>query len=497
MSATVVPLRDEDKPVLPPCNIEAEMALLGGLLVADGVHYPRVVEAGLKPEHFYDPVHERIFTAIGRMAAEGKPPNPTTLRHVFEHDPEFAAYGGVQYLARLARAAVTTINLPHYARTIFELHLRRGMLGLSIDIDAAARDVYGEDHKGDVFQQAADLSAKLDEIACAAPLTRRPAPIGKAMAAGLSNMEAVIKAEGRVVGVPTGIRELDKLLGGLRPGDDIVLAGATGIGKTGLALTIARNAAALNAPGAEVAPAVLYFSLEMPAAQMGARLIAAETGISVERQRAGPLTTADIEKAVHATRLVQQLPLTFEDNFVAAVSQVRRRCAEVQRRQGLALIAVDYVQLMVGEAGVRHRVEELSQITRDLKRLAVDLGVPVIVVSQLSRALESREDKRPLLSDLRESGSIEQDADTVIFVYRDAYYWQRKKPRREAGADQAGFDIRFREWLHGMRERENKAELIVAKNRHGPVRTLEVGFSGPRVWFHDLPDDTAGQQELI
>jgi len=473
---------------VPPRNLEAEQALLGAILVNNRA-YERVSEF-LRGEHFSDPIHGRIFEACARLIERGQIADGTTLKHVFDTDPEFAEIGGADYVARLARAAVTVINAGDYGRIVYDLHLRRRLIDLGEDVINGAFDTRVEATASDQIQQA---EQKLYDLATAGDFEGGFRPFNDAMASAIDMAQSAFQREGKLAGVATGYKKLDLLLGGMHPSDLIVIAGRPSMGKTALATNIAFNAAkayreivdeARNRHVADGA-SIGFFSLEMSAEQLATRILAEEAQVPSEKIRKGELTHEDFERVVRASQNLQKAPFFIDDTPALTISALRTRARRLKRQHGLGLIVVDYLQLVAGGSGGRehNRVQEISEITRGLKTLAKELNVPVVALSQLSRAVEQRDDKRPQLADLRESGSIEQDADVVIFIFREEYYLERSQPR-EGTPDHD-------EWVAKMDLVHNLAEVIVAKQRHGPTNKVVLSFEGKYTKFGNIEDDRA------
>jgi len=472
---------------IPPRNVEAEQALLGAILVNNRA-YERVSEF-LRPEHFADPLHGRIYAACARLIERGQIADGTTLKHIFDADPNFAEIGGADYVARLARAAVTVINAADYGRIIYDLHLRRRLIDLGEDV---VNDAFDTQTDTRASEQIATAEQKLYDLATAGDFEGGFQAFHAAMALAVDKAQSAFQREGRLVGVGTGFRKLDNLLGGLHPSDLIVLAGRPSMGKTALATNIAFHAAktyrevldeAGNRHPADGA-VVGFFSLEMSAEQLATRILAEESHIQSEKIRKGEISHDDFTRLVQASQELQRAPFFIDDTPALNISALRTRARRLQRQHGLGLIVVDYLQLVAAGGGREHnRVQEISEITRGLKTLAKELNVPVLALSQLSRAVEQREDKRPQLSDLRESGAIEQDADVVMFIYREEYYLERGQPREGTPEHD--------EWVAKMEQVHNLAEVIVAKQRHGPTNKVALGFEGAFTKFSDIEDDRA------
>ncbi|MGD1878859.1 MAG: replicative DNA helicase [Kiloniellaceae bacterium] len=477
---------------LPPSNDEAEQALLGAIL-ANNAAYEKVSDF-LRAEHFADGVHARIFEACGKLIERGQIANAIQLKNLFEQESALAEVGGAQYLAQLQSSYVTIINAVDYGRTIHDLYLRRQLIALGEDM---VNDAFDYDLDIDASQQIAVSEDKLYKLAEIGEIEGGLTPFRSAVLESLHMTEAAMKRDG-LAGVSSGLTDLDRLLGGLHPSDLLILAARPSMGKTALATNIAFNVAAgtrveKDAEGnrVEQRQPVAFFSLEMSAEQLASRIIAERTGVRSDSMRRGDIQDEDFDKIFEASRELSELPLFVDDTPALSVSQVRTRARRLKRQHGLSFIVVDYLQLMQPPAGKRsdNRVQEVSEITRGLKALAKDLDVPVMALSQLSRAVEQREDKHPQLADLRESGSIEQDADIVMFIYREQYYAERAEPTQRDGEEDSKFHERYERWKERCERAYGKAESIVAKQRHGPIGSREFAFDGDTTRFSDLVSD--------
>jgi replicative DNA helicase len=480
---------------LPPANYEAEQALLGALL-ANNKAYDRVAEF-LIPEHFADPVHGKIFAAIARRCARSEIADPITLRGEFEHTGVLDEVGGTGYLAKLLTAMVGIINAADYGRTIRDAWLRRQLIDIG---EVVVNRAFGAEPELDGAQQIEAAEQTLFDLAKHGVADGGHITFEVALTRAIEVASAAFKNQGAVSGLDTGLRDLNKKMGGLHPSDLIILAGRPGMGKTALATKIAFGAArALLAnartenPNAMAKKAIAVFSLEMSADQLATRLLAEEARVSADRIRRGEISARDFDNFVKVSREICQMPLLIDDTPALTLSALRTRCRRIERMNGLGLIVIDYLQLMRPAAGTKpeSRVLEISQITQGLKAIAKELKVPVLALSQLSRAVESRDDKRPQLSDLRESGTIEQDADVVMFIYRDEYYLQQREPKIVAFDREDKFQEAMEKWKSDMSSVYNKAELILAKQRHGPTGKIDLFFEGEFTRFADL-DTTHG-----
>lgn len=468
----------------PPHNYEAEQGLLGALLVNNAA-YERVGDF-LRPEHFADPAHGRIFAAIGKLVDRGQIANPVTLKSLFDQDGALAEVGGAQYLVKLAASVVAIVNAEDYGRTVHDLYLRRQLI-------AVGEDMVNEAHKHELEtsgkEQIELAEGKLFQLAESDQVERGFISFRDAMTSSIEMAEKAYKRDGKLTGVPTGLIEMDRLLGGLHPSDLLVLAARPGMGKTALACNIAFAATmqAVDDPEAERF-VVAFFSLEMSAEQLATRLLAEQIDVPSEKIRRGELNQDDFNKLVAASQRLERTPIFIDDTPALSVTALRTRARRLKRQHGLHLLVVDYLQLLRPTAGAKseNRVQEVSDITRSLKAIAKELNVPVLACSQLSRAVEQREDKRPQLSDLRESGSIEQDADVVMFIYREEYYHKREVPVRRADENDEKYHDRMDRWQQHGDEILGIAEVIVGKQRHGPTGTIKLQFDGPTTKFSNL-----------
>jgi len=485
----VTPLRQAGdlSPRIPPHNYEAEMALLGAIL-ANNLTFDKVNEF-LRPDHFADALHGRIYEAAGKLIERGQIANALTLKSLFDQDPALLEHGGAQYLARLAASVVTIINAEDYGRAIHDLHLRRQLIDLG---EVMVNTAHDHDLDLPATGQIETAEEKLFRLAETGDTENGLRPLTEALTGAINMAEAAVKREGHVTGVTTGLVDLDKKLGGLQPSDLVILAGRPSMGKTALATNIAFNAALAHKLAPENGGRVAFFSLEMSAEQLATRILAEQTGISSDRIRRGEISRDDdFSRLVIAAQDLQTLPMHIDDTPGLSVPAMRTRARRLKRRHGLGLIVVDYLQLMRSPAGLRseNRVQEVSEITRGLKAIAKELEVPVLALSQLSRAVEQRDDKRPQLADLRESGSIEQDADVVMFIFREQYYHERGEPKQRDDESSEKFAERHSRWLERGERVHNVAEVNIAKQRQGPIGTVELYFDGMVTKFGNLSRD--------
>jgi replicative DNA helicase len=498
----VSPLKTRDDDALslrsPPHNFEAEVQLLGAIL-ANNRGFEKVADF-LQSAHFMDPRHARIFEACGKLINRGQVASAVTLKNYFEQDATLTEIGGPAYLGKLAGAAVTIINVAEHGRIIHDLYLRRQLIGLGEDVVNRA---YAHDLETAAQDQIELAEQTLFDLATKGENEGGLKPLAKATAEAVKMADAALKRNSHVTGVTTGLIDLDRKLGGLHPSDLLILAGRPGMGKTALATKIAFCAAAARHKAIEARKenpkpdndqpldggVVAFFSLEMSAEQLATRLLAEQTEISSDDIRRGAVAMADFGKFVQASAELEKLPLFIDDTPALTVPLLRMRARRLKRTHGLDMIVIDYLQLLGSPAGARpeNRVQEISAITRGLKALAKELQVPVVALSQLSRAVEQREDKRPQLADLRESGTIEQDADVVMFVYRQAYY--EREPERREDEPNDKFVGRMADWQEKMAQIHNRADVLIAKQRHGPTGTVKLFFDGRFTKFDNLAQD--------
>ncbi len=478
----------------PPHNFEAEQALLGAILVNNSA-YQRVAEF-LKPEHFADPLHGKLFDAVSRLIERGQVVSAVTLKSYVEQDEAVKAAGGATYLARLASASVHVIDAGDFGRTVHDLYLRRQLIDVG---EGMVNGAFSGDIDEMALQQIELAEKKLYDLASSGQVDGGFRPFRAALTEATLAAEAAYHRVGQLTGVASGLFQLDQLLGGLHRSDLIILAGRPSMGKTALATNIAFNAvkAYREEHGDDGKPKVAdgavvgFFSLEMSAEQLATRILSEQAGISSEKIRKGELLGGDFDKVLSVSQELEHLNLFIDDTPALTIAALRTRARRLKRTHGLGMIVVDYLQLLNGSGRNKqdNRVQEVSEITRGLKTLAKELDVPVLALSQLSRAVEQREDKRPQLADLRESGSIEQDADVVMFVYREEYYLQRGEPTRRAEENDQRFNERHDSWKQRCEQTYGKAEVIVAKQRHGPTGIVRLSFEGHITKFDNLAAD--------
>jgi replicative DNA helicase len=475
-----------------PGNLEAEQALLGAILVNNDAFYR--VSDFLKPVHFNEALHRRIYEVAGDIIRMGKIANPVTIKTFLPADDKVGEMSVSQYLAALAGSAVTIINAEDYGRAIYDLALRRSLITIGEDMVNIAYDA-----PLDMPPQAQieDTERRLFELAETGRYDGGFQSFSDAIAQAIDMAGAAFERDGHLSGISTGILSLDAKMGGLQRSDLIVLAGRPGMGKTSLATNIAYNIAAAYEPEeqpdgsfkARNGGVVGFYSLEMSAEQLATRIISEQSEVSSSKIRRGDITEADFDKLVACSTHMQKVPLFIDQTGGISIAQLSARARRLKRQRGLDCLVVDYIQLMTGAGkSGENRVQEITQITTGLKALGKELGVPIIALSQLSRQVESRDDKRPQLSDLRESGSIEQDADVVLFVFREEYYVKNLEPRDPD-------DPKYTEWEQQMDKVKGTADVIIAKQRHGPTGTVKLAFQSEFTRFTDLADPSFTQYE--
>ncbi len=478
----------------PPHNFEAEQALLGAILINNNA-YQRVAEF-LRPEHFADPLHGKLFDTLGKLIERGQLVSAVTLKTYVENDEDIKAAGGATYLARLAASSVHVIDAGDFGRNIHDLYLRRQLIDVG---EGMVNSAFSPDVDEMALQQIEIAEKKLYDLASSGQIEGGFKSFRASLTEAMVSAEAAYHRAGQLTGVATGLFQLDQLLGGLHRSDLIILAGRPAMGKSALATNMGFNAAKAyreelgddGRPKVADGAVVGFFSLEMSVEQLATRMISEQAEIPSEKIRKGELISADFDRVLSVSHELEHLNFFIDDTPALSIAALRTRARRLKRTHGLGLIIVDYLQLLApsGKTRQENRVQEVSEITRGLKTLAKELDVPVLALSQLSRAVEQREDKRPQLADLRESGSIEQDADVVMFIYRDDYYLQREEPKRRDNETAEHYNARHDDWKQRCEQQYGKAEVIVAKQRHGPTGIVRLAFEGQFTKFGNLPAD--------
>ncbi len=480
--AQINPVGTEQAEEALPHNIEAEQQLLGAILTNNDV-YDRVASV-ISEAHFYDPVHARIYEVAASRIAKNALASPVTLKAFLEDDSGLKELGGPAYLVRLAGAAISSFAARDYAQMIYDLAIRRKLMQLGQDITAKAAKVEVANEPKEQIVEAEQALYKLGE---AGTTSSGFQSFLRAVTDAVNVANAAYQREGGLAGISSGLKDMDKKLGGFHKSDLLILAGRPSMGKTSLATNVAFNIAKAyrkgqlqdGSEGAIDGGVVGFFSLEMSAEQLAARVLSEAAEVPSEQIRRGDMTETEFRRFVDAAKTLEACPLFIDDTPALPISQLAARARRLKREHGLDVLIVDYLQLVRPATAKDSRVNEVSEITQGLKAIAKELDIPVIALSQLSRQVENREDKRPQLSDLRESGSIEQDADVVMFVFREEYYKEREKP--------GDHDLEaMGKWQEEMERLHGRAEVVIGKQRHGPIGTVELAFEGRFTRFSDL-----------
>ncbi len=469
-----------------PHNIEAEQALLGAILVNNEAFYR--VSDFLEPRHLFEPLHQKIYEVTAGLIRSGKIATPVTLKTFLPPETDIAGMNPAQYLARLAAEATTIINAADYGRTIYDLATRRDLIRIGEDLVNVAYDATVDFAPSD---QIEDAERRLYELAEVGRYDGGFLRFSDALKDAVELASKAYQRDGHLSGLASGFTDLDQLMGGLQASDLVIIAGRPAMGKTAFATNIAYHVAAeyRGKPRADgsietVSGGVVgFFSLEMSAEQLATRILSEQTNISSSQIRRGQITAAEFDKLKERTSEIQHLPMYIDETGGLTIAQLAARARRLKRQRGLDVLVIDYIQLLQGSSrrAQEGRVQEVTEITTNLKALAKELNVPIVALSQLSRQVENRDDKRPQLSDLRESGSIEQDADVVLFVFREEYYLSNKEPR--PGSDE------HIKWQTEMAAVHGKAEIIIGKQRHGPTGTVNVQFEASVTRFDNLASE--------
>ena len=455
-----------------PSNLEAEQALIGSILVNNDI----IDEVSTIINHtsFYDPAHTKIYEVIETLNNKGMIANPITLKNFFEKDNMLNEVGGTEYLVKLTRFSGSVKQAIDYAKVIHEMYLRRELVMISDNL--SSETLNAKDQSAEKIIESTEKS--LFDLAERGSFSQSFLKFNQALDQTIEMATLAMKNDRGIVGVPTGLTDLDEKLGGLHKSDLVILAGRPSMGKTALATNIAYHAAQ-NILSRQEKSSVAFFSLEMSSEQLSTRILSEQSRIRSDDIRRGKVTEEEINRYIETSRNIYNLPLFIDETPAITIATLSNRARRIKRLFGVSLIVVDYIQLMRSSTSKNEgRVQEISEITQGLKALAKELGVPVLALSQLSRAVEQRDDKQPQLADLRESGSIEQDADVVMFVYREAYYLERKQPKLGS--------IEHAEWQSKMNDVNGLADIILGKQRHGPTGTVKVEFEGIYTKFKDL-----------
>ena len=475
-----------------PSNLEAEQALLGSILVNNDIIDE--ISNFIYPQTFYDPSHIKIFEVIESLNNKGMIANPITLKNFFEKDNMLKEVGGTEYLVKLTRFSGSAKQAVDYAKVIHEMYLRRELVQISDKLSSDTLNANSQEQNAETIIESTEKL--LFDLAERGSFSQSFLKFNQALDQTIEMATLAMKNEKGIVGVPTGLTDLDEKLGGLHKSDLIIIAGRPSMGKTALGTNIAFNCAIKYleekdefqnkkiVDGGKVA----FFSLEMSSEQLATRILAEQTKISGDKMRKAELNKQDFNKIAKTSSELENLNLIIDDNPVLTIPTLRSRARRLKRLHDINLIIIDYLQLMSSSSNNRNdgRVQEISEITRGLKSIAKELNIPVVALSQLSRQVEQREDKRPQLSDLRESGTIEQDSDVVMFIYRESYYLERLEPIRKSEEDDMKYNERVSRWQQLTNENYNKAEIIIAKQRHGPIGSIKMHFDANYTKFSDL-----------
>ena len=463
------------QPERQPSNLEAEQALLGSVLVNNDIIDE--ISSIIKPSIFYDPAHVKIYEVIENLNNKGMIANPITLKNFFEKDNMLSDVGGTEYLVKLTRFSSSMKQALDYAKIVHEMFLRRELVMISDKLSSDTLNANEKEENAEVIIENTEKS--LFELAERGSFSQSFLKFNQALDQTIEMATIAMQNDQGIVGVPTGLKDLDEKLGGLHKSDLIILAGRPSMGKTALATNIAYNASQHILKRQEKS-SVAFFSLEMSSEQLSTRILSEQAKIRSDDIRRGKVTEEEINRYIETSRNIYEIPLYIDETPAITIATLSNRARRIKRLFGLSLVVVDYIQLMRPGSNKKSegRVQEISEITQGLKALAKELSVPVLALSQLSRAVEQRDDKQPQLADLRESGSIEQDADVVMFVYREAYYLERKQPKLGS--------IEHAEWQSKMNDVNGLADIILFKQRNGPTGTIKVEFEGIYTKFKDL-----------
>jgi len=456
-----------------PSNIEAEQALIGSILVSNDI-YDEITPI-IDSNKFFDPIHSKLFDTIENLISKGLLANPITLKNYFENNDGLKELGGQEYLINITKFSTSTKQAIDYANIIHQMHVRRELIKISESVLNEASNNEVSSSGEDIIQNA---EKSLFDLAERGHFNRSFLKFENALKQTIDMAKKAYQNEEGIVGVPTGLTDLDARLGGMHKQDLVIIAGRPSMGKTALATNIAFHAAR-NIEKKGIKSTVAFFSLEMSSEQLATRILSEQAKIKSNDIRRGKVSENEFEKFIETSKNIYDLPLYIDETPAITISAISNRSRRIKRLFGLDLVVVDYIQLM-RSSGRKYdgRVQEISEITQGLKALAKELDVPVLALSQLSRAVEQRDDKKPQLSDLRESGSIEQDADVVMFVYRESYYLERKEPTLGS--------IEHAEWQQKMDEISQLADIMISKQRHGPTGNVKVEFEAIYTKFKDL-----------
>ncbi len=449
-----------------PANIQAEQMLIGAVIINPNLL--EQVNEFLRPEHFFEKLHQKIYSSIEILSEKGITPSAITLRSMLDKEQLYDEAGGNEYIIKLTTIAMVVINPKDYGKIIYDLAIKRNLIAIGEDIVNQAYDATIEEEATDQLEEA---EAKLYKLASEGLNERSFVAMSETVNESLDSINRAMKNQDHVTGISTGLIDLDHKLSGFQNSDLVIIAGRPSMGKTAFAINFAFNACkalAKKAKGDEKPASVGFFSLEMSAEQLASRLLSMMARVDSTCLRSGKVNEEHYNDLRKAASELAQMPFFIDDTPALSIAAVRARARKLKRKHNLGIIFVDYLQLLRGSAKSDNRVLEISEITQGLKAIAKELNIPVIALSQLSRAVEQREDKKPMLSDLRESGSIEQDADLVMFLYREEYYLKRKEPKPG--------DPKYSEWQQELDKVHNVAEILVAKHRNGSVGNVQLHY---------------------
>ncbi len=456
-----------------PNNIEAEQSIIGSILISNEIFDE--VNLLISSKNFYDPIHKKIYEALEKLIYGGLLANPITLKNYFEKEKD--ELNIPEYLVKITKFSTSSRQAIEYSKLIFDLYVKRELIKISTEIIDMAK-LNDLDNDGQKIIENYEKS--LFDLAERGSFSSSLIKFDEAMRQTIEMASNAYKNEEGIVGVPTGLRDLDDRLGGLHKSDLVIIAGRPSMGKTALATNIAFNAAKKIQENGEKS-SIAFFSLEMSSEQLSTRILAEQSRIKSNDIRRGKISEEQFDKFIETSKDISELPLYIDETPAITIAALSNRARRIKRLYGLNMVVIDYIQLMRASNSNNSRVQEISEITQGLKALAKELAVPVLALSQLSRAVEQRDDKKPQLSDLRESGSIEQDADVVMFVYREAYYLQGKEPRPAT--------VEHAEWQAKMNEVSHLAELIIQKQRHGPTGNVMLEFEAMFTKFKDIQNN--------
>ncbi len=468
----------------PPSSVEAEQAVLSAI-IGNNRSLDKVIDY-LKPEHFSEKMNAQIYDACLKLSAKGHLVDIITLKHYLEANGTLDIAGGEEYLTKLASSTIFIVNVGDYGKLVYECALKRSLIDIGTDI---VNDAFGGSEEAEELtaeKQIDNAESKLYTLSSLGEMSKGPQKLADTFSTAMSTIEEAYKSTDSISGISTGMKDLDKILSGFHPSDLVILAARPGMGKTALALNLAVNVASQVLEGKgpkKMQGPVLFFSLEMSADQLASRILSTNAEINGENIMSGNIKEQDFEKLVQMQSALAELPIYVDDTPGISVPMIRTRARRIksQSQNKLSLIVVDYVQLLTSTSSKRsdNRVQEVSEITRGLKMLAKELDVPVLALSQLSRMVEQRDDKKPQLADLRESGSIEQDADIVLFIFREYYYHLKKEPNDPTSQE-------YIDWKKKKERIKNKAEIIIAKHRRGAIGKISASYIAEYVKFGDF-----------